>query len=235
MISIHKSVDLDVPLPSGLRWQRLTMADHDRICDLHLASLQGVAPDVVRREEPDFFAATLQGRGELAGIFHGPDMIAYTVLLYEMSAYDDPSPEWNPDPCRPLVKLAGSGVLHAWRGLGLQKAFIAQRVRMAGPQAQVFGTASPANAASWRNLLSSGFTLRGIKLMYEGSPRFIGVRTPVCSIAIHQGIPEGEIELDCFDIQGQQKLMRQGWQGVCLGLGPNRIRYSRMLTSEPMQ
>lgn len=223
-------VDLDVPLPSGLRWQRLTLADHERVCDLHLASLQGIATDVVRREEPDFFAATLQGRGELAGIFNGPNMIAYTVLLREMSAYDDPSPEWTPDPCLPLVKLAGSGVLHAWRGLGLQKAFIAQRVRMAGPQAQVFGTASPANAASWRNLLSGGFTLRGIKLMYEGSPRFIGVRAPNQDSATSLFLPESDVELDCFDIQGQQHLMRQGWHGVGLGAGPNRIRYSRVHT-----
>ncbi|MDP3422557.1 MAG: hypothetical protein Q8S32_02220 [Burkholderiaceae bacterium] len=225
-------VDLDVPLPPGLRWQRLTIADHQQVCALHLASLEGIAASVVRREEPDFFAATLLGRGELAGVFHGPDMIAYTVLLRTMAVYDDPSPEWTPDPSMPLVKLAGSGVLQAWRGLGLQKAFIAQRVRMAGPQAQVFGTASPANQASWRNLLSGGFTLRAIKHMYGGSPRFIGVRLPHQPPAGGAEPSATDVELDCFDTEGQQHLMRQGWQGVAVGAGPNRIRYRRVQPPE---
>ena len=218
-------IALDIPLPAGLRWQRLTPADHEQVYALHLASLQGIAADVVRQEEPGFFPAILQGHGEVAGVFNGADMVAYTVLQRNLAACDDPRPEWMPNPHQPLVKLAGSGVLPPWRGVGLQKAFIAQRVRMAGPTAQVFGTASPSNPASWRNLLSAGFSLRAIKLMYGGAVRFIGVRIPGFPTDDTAAGAENEIELDCFDTAAQQHLISQGWHGVGLGAGPSRIRY----------
>lgn len=221
-------VKLDVPLPAGLRWQRMTLADNARIYALHLTSLQGIASDIVRRETPDFFPAILQGDGEIAGVFHGTDIVAYTVLQRKLKPSDDPSPEWTPHPDQPLVKLAGSGVLQAWRGLGLQKAFIAQRVCMAGPQAQVFGTASPANLASWRNLLSCGFTLRAIKQMYGGATRFIGVREPEPSSIETLSPTVDDVEIDCFDIAGQLHLFQTGWHGVALGSAPNRIRYRQL-------
>lgn len=224
-------VGLDVSLPAGLRWQYLTSADHEQVYALHLACLQGISSGVVRKEDPGFFAAIMLGHGEVIGVFNGSDMIAYAVLQRTLAEGDDPRPEWIPNPNQPLMKLAGSGVLQSWRGMGLQKSFIAQRVRMAGSAAQLFSTASPGNPASWRNLLRAGFFVRAIKLMYSGAERFICVRTPVLTTVDTAMYSEDEIELDCFDTETQQHLICQGWYGVAVGLKPNAIRYRRLSQS----
>lgn len=160
-----------------LRWRRLGPADRDRVHALHLRAIQGMGPDQVRPEHPEFFGALLDGAGLIIGACD-PDgaLVAYGVLQH------GPDPGTRPDlwldwPAGARIqKLAGSSVAAEYRGQRLQRALIRRRVALAEPGAHLYATAAPSNPASWRSLLHEGFEIRRLRRVYGDSLRYLLAR-----------------------------------------------------------
>lgn len=214
-----------VNLPAGLTWRRLSINDLDEILLVHAAALAGTKPEVVKPEDGGFFTWLLEGNGSLTGVYSGSVLVAYGVLQYQLLEADNPAPEWIPPPDRKLFKLAGSVVLQDWRGKGLQRALIDQRVLLAGPDVELFSTASPFNPASWISLFDCGLSVRAVKRFYGGYVRFILVKEE--SRKCKTMFDDGECkDLACDDIAAQMDLLSDGWRGISRGANHGTIRYT---------
>ena len=151
----------------GLEWRLLGPADLQGMHALHLESVAGVAPQAVKPETRAFLQSLLEGRGRVLGGWSGEQLVAYGVLQHDLLPEDAPRELLGLPPRAGLCKLAGAAVHPAWRGGGLQRWLIQQRIALAGDCA-VFATAAPCNLPSWHNLLAAGLMVRGLQYRYGG-------------------------------------------------------------------
>lgn len=203
----------------------LTMADLDAVLALHRRSVQGLGPEVVKPETPTFFRELLEGRGSILGVRQGDSLVAYAVLQRDLLPIDDPSALLGLPSGTPVVKLAGAGVDPAWRGQGLQRMLIEERLkRMPSPGVAV-STAAPANPASWRNLLSCGFAVRALQYRYGGHPRFLMAWVDPRLEGAIDPTTAAVTSVPVSDLATQARLLGEGWRGVAAGDDATSIRY----------
>lgn len=166
---------------AGLEWCELGPDDIDAIFALHLAGMAGLPdPGIVKPERRDFFAMLLGGGGRILGVRHGPDLIAYGVLQYDLSSEGVPRRALGVGASEPVAKLAGAAVTQGYRGRGLQRLLARRRVDLAQAAGyrHLFSTSSPQNPVSWANLLAEGFAIVDLAEKYGGLLRFILHRRP---------------------------------------------------------
>lgn len=210
-MSERESTDL-----AAWAWQRLTLADLDAMYALHVRSIAGMEVQAVKPESKDFLRSILDGRGAVIGAWDGDMLVAYGVLQHDLKPEDAALVDglgWSGKSAS-LYKLAGAAVHPAWRGRGLQKAVIRQRMQLAPAQSVLFATASPWNPASWCNLLACGFAVRDVRYLYGGHARY--VLTYVGSEA-WEGCTTAGQTLQADQLLQQQALLQQGWRGVARG------------------
>ena len=164
-----------------LDWRLLQPADLDTMEALHRLSIAGMAAQLVKPESRDFLASLLHGRGRVIGAWAGTQLVAYGVLQHDLLPEYDPRPHLHLAPDHPVAKLAGAAVDPDWRGQGLQRALIAQRMALADSHTVLFATASPDNIASCHNLQACGFTVRALEHRYGGLPRYLLAYDPAAS------------------------------------------------------
>ena len=204
-----------------LHWRLLAPADLEAMWQLHLLSMDGLLPEVVKTENLAFFTNLLQGQGQVISAWAQDELIAYGVLQHELEP-EDQLPEALRLTGRPLIKLAGAAVAPAWRGQGLQRQLIERRLAIAPPQAQLYATASPLNAPSWSNLLRQRFHIRALVLRYGGLARYLMLQSP-----LEQPCPPGpSIELPATDFALQQRYLQQNWAGIAPAAQPSHICYA---------
>jgi GNAT superfamily N-acetyltransferase len=218
-------------LPQGLVIRQLAVSDLEAVDDLHRRSIAGLGADIVKPEKKKFFEDLLGGRGRLIGIEDDARLVAYGVLQHDLHADDNPREQLGVLPEFLLLKLAGSGVDHRYRGMGLQRLLIEERIALAGDRALTFATAAPLNHPSWINLLSCGLTVRALQYRYGGYPRFLMARSGAALIdsAPDHGHPGLEIASD--DLVRQSECLSNGWRGIEAVENSPVIRYRPMIQS----
>jgi GNAT superfamily N-acetyltransferase len=203
----------------GLEWRLLGSADLQGMHALHLESVAGMAPQAVKPETRAFLQSLLGGRGRVLGGWSGEQLVAYGVLQHDLLPEDAPRELLGLPPRAGLCKLAGAAVHPAWRGGGLQRWLIQQRIALAGDCA-VFATAAPCNLPSWHNLLAAGLMVRGLQYRYGGHARYLIARVPGDPF---EGDQKQARELGPEAIDLQQQLLDQGWRGLRPGAQPERL------------
>lgn len=200
-----------------LQWRTLQTADLDTMYALHLRSIAGMALATVKPETREFLHSLLEGRGQVIGAWQGRALVAYGVLQHDLLAYDDPRALLGLGADARVGKLAGAAVEPAWRGLGLQRILIDQRMACAA-DATLFATAAPGNPASWRSLLACGLQVRAVQYLYGGHARYLLARVPG-----EAWTPGQRQELPAGAIDQQAALLAQGWRGVSPGVAPQSL------------
>ncbi|WP_313073670.1 GNAT family N-acetyltransferase [Melaminivora sp.] len=199
----------------ALHWRALQLQDLQAMHDLHLLGIAGLPAQIVKPESLQFLQELLQGRGHVLGAWEEGTLVAYGVLQHDLLPEDRPHALLGLAPQAPLRKLAGAVVHPRWRGRGLQRQLILQRLALAGPEA-VFATAAPGNAASWHSLLACGLAVRALQYRYGGHARYLLAREPA-GTACWAGDPGAAQELGSDALARQQTLLDQGWRGVAPG------------------
>lgn len=207
--------------PSHLAQRELTACDLESVLALHLRCTQNLSEGLVRKETLSSLQNLLQC-SHIIGLFDQSELVAYSVLQRELPVHEKLPPSIATDPQRPQLMLSGISVAPEWRGLGLQRRLIMQRMAMAPPQALLFSTAAPTNWHSWNNLLACGFHVRGITEQYGGHLRYLLVLEPLPDHALY---PDLSKEIHALDIKRQQELLSHGWRGVQPGHTLEYMRY----------
>lgn len=195
------------------RFHALGLADLDAIERLHALSLSTFTDrTLVKPETRGFFEAILQRRGAILGYRdEGGALRAYGVLMRELPEGDQTHAILGLAPQTPLYKLAGAAVDPAWRGRGLQRAAIRERLRWLAEAGVTYGfaTAAPGNVVSWVNLLNEGFRIRALVTAYGTLLRYL------LAWQAGQGRHEGALEWRGWqDVDWQRPRLAAGWQGV---------------------
>lgn len=207
----------------AITWSVLTLADLETMYALHVCSIAGMSVQAVKPESKEFLHSILAGRGVVMGAWHGTTLVAYGVLQHDLK----PEDLWLagklllPGSPPSFYKLAGAAVHPAWRGIGLQRAVIRQRMQIAPVSSVLFATASPVNLASWHNLLVCGFAVRDVQYLYGGYARYVLVyaRGDAWNAATTEGLTLAPEQL-----QQQHALLQQGWRGVARGDDAGSLR-----------
>jgi len=222
------------PLPPGHVLRALSSAD--------LAALHRLHDDVLRAL-PDpglfrlfggaerFLADHLGARGQSLGVFAQDQLVAYGSLT--RPAADDLDNYavdigWPPARAGGVALLSAAMVHPAHRGKGLHRTLIASRIQLARDLGvpELLVRAAPANAVSRRTLLSHGFAVAWLGVQREGSLRHVLWR-PIEGPAWTPP-PSGEPALSwaaADDLAEQQRLLREGWIGVCMRAGDSAIGF----------
>ena len=207
--------------PNHLAQRELTPEDLPQVLALHQLCTQGLSDDFVRKETMASLQSLMQ-RGQFIGLFDQQQLVAYGVLLNNLQPHERLPESIAPDSQRPQSLLCGISVAPAWRGHGLQRRLIMQRLSMASADALVFSTAAPANWYSWNNLLECGFHVRAITDQYGGHTRFLMVAEPLPAYALY---PDLSKEFHGQDLKRQQEALSEGWRGAQPGHTPEFLRY----------
>ena len=208
-------------LPALLAQRKLSTEDLGQVLALHQLCTHGLSDDIVRRESMASLQDLMQ-RGRFIGLFDQEQLIAYGVLLHKLLAHERLPESIAPDAQRPQLLLSGISVSPAWRGHGLQRRLIMQRMAMAPENAVLFSTAAPANRHSWNNLLECGFHVRAITDQYCGHTRYLMVAEPLPAYSMY---PDLSKEFHALDLKRQQEAISQGWRGAQPGHTPEFLRY----------
>jgi GNAT superfamily N-acetyltransferase len=188
----------------------------DAVCALH-RRLHELAPrpGLFAVESREFFARHLEQDGRILGVFDAQgELTAYAVL--GLPRADDPE-NFGRDIGLPegelgtVAHLDGIGVHPEWRGHGLHRALISERIALATAAGRrvVLSMAAPGNRWSLGNLLASGGEVVALIPKY-GAMRFV--------VRYRQSpgpTPSGPaVPLD--DLERHAALLAEGWRGVAL-------------------
>lgn len=199
-----------------IRTRELGPADLDAVEHLHRLAIGPVArPEIVKPESRAYFESILSGRGRTIGLFDADRLVAYGILQHDHTPSDGPHRLLRLPAEAAVGRLAGASVHPDYRGLGLQRVVIAERVAMAPGHMVLFSTAAPVNAPSWSNLLAGGFPIVGIEFFFGGYARYVMVRDG----SAHD--PEAVLVVDPRDSARQQVLFADGWRGYARARLPN--------------
>lgn len=212
---------MTLPPSSSLSQRELTTADLGDVLALHLRCTQHLDKGLVRRETLPSFQSLLQC-SRFIGLFEQTRLVAYAVLQHELQVHEKLPPELAAEPQRPQRLLSGMAVAPEWRGQGLQRRLIMQRIAMAEPQALLFSTAAPGNWHSWNNLLACGFHVRGITERYGGHLRYLMVLETLPEHALY---PDLSQEVHALNLKRQRELLSQDWRGAQPGHHLEYMRY----------
>ena len=207
-----------------LTQRQLTPDDLQAMFALHQRSIHGLGIDVVNSETPDFMGQLLKEWAQVTGIFEHKTLIAYGVLQHQLTPEIALPHSIALDATRQQLKLAGASVAPEWRGHGLQRQLVKQRIALASAQALLFSTAAPANPYSWNNLLSCGFHIRGLIQMYGGFSRYLLVRDQAIA---QKPLYSEQQEVQALDLKTQQQLLEQGWSGILPGHTLRHVLYAK--------
>ena len=203
-----------------LRIVYLGPSDLDRLYALHAALHRD--PDQAGQfvhETRDFFRQHLGEHGRVLGLIaDGGALVGYSVL--GLPDADDPD-NFGADIGLPagergrVAHLDGTGIHPAWRGLGLQRALIRERLRICEGIGRTIAlsTAAPPNRRSLGNLLAAGLIVVALVTKYS-SERFVLRQdvdrpVPVASAAVGPCVPLPESAR-------HQALLSASWRGIAL-------------------
>lgn len=199
-------------IPFHLR--RLDLTDRDQLVRFRERIFAALPdPDMYVPEVPEFVDWHLSGeRGLVFGIFSADQLIACSILGIPrpgMPNFADDLPVAI-DPQR-VVHIASSMVAPEFRGFGLQKRLIAQRILIAiGLDRPILlARAALSNIVSWRNMLGAGLHIAQLLIMHQTRYRFLLARDLSQSPPHFQPVRTVLLQ----DIPGHQQAIREGLVG----------------------
>lgn len=206
------SQDRHHSIPFHLR--RLDLADRDQFVSFRERIFAALPdPDMYVPEVPDFVDWHLSGeRGLVFGIFSADRLIACSILGIPrpgMPNFADDLP-FAVDP-QSVVHIASSMVAPEFRGFGLQKRLIAQRILIAvGLNRPILlARAATSNLVSWRNMLGAGLHIAQLLIMHQTRYRFLMIRDLSQSPPRYQPVRTVLLQ----DIPGHQQAVKDGLVG----------------------
>lgn len=222
-----------LPLQTDASVRMVNGNEVEQVEALHHRVLQlATVPGLVKPESHEFFERHASRCGRILGVFVGNCLVAYAVVgLPVDTGYNFGLELELPEKELLLVAhLDGVSVAPEWRGNGLQRTLGALRVEIArrAGRHHLISTVAPRNTVSWRNVISQGLKVRRLKRKFGGALRYIlhqDINTPTQV----DSADSAEICLD--DIEGQQRLLAQGYLG-CAAVGREGVqgmRYSRSM------
>lgn len=164
----------------GFTWR--ACADAARIHALHLSVLARTPAGMMRADSLAHFDAHAGPAGRILGCFlDDGTLAAYGVLGLDSPTVHHLAALLGTDPLRFAV-LDGAAALPEWRGHGLHRHAIGQRIahaRALGRMA-IGATVAPANVRSVRGLLAAGLQVRRFAMLYGGLARLVLLRDLEC-------------------------------------------------------
>lgn len=167
--------------PIAAHWRIVHEEEANLVHAVHLDALNGVDAGLVR---PDTLAHFIQHIGSdgvvIGGFLDRIGMIAYGVLGISSETAHHMAHILGvaiADRSRFCI-LDGAASLPAWRGHGLHRDLIRERVKCARTlDRTLFGaTVSPANITSLRGLLEAKFQIAAFAMLYGGMDRLVLIR-----------------------------------------------------------
>lgn len=211
---------------AGLAPVTLGPGELDELCALHaeLHRLAGPRAPFVR-ESDGFFARHLGRDGVVLGLRSATGALA----AYAVLGLPGPDDALNfgadlglaPAERARVFHLDGTGVRPAWRGRGLQRWLVTERLRLgvAAGRAVALSAVSPRNPRSLANLIAAGLRVVALVEKY-GDVRFMlhwqAEVLPAWSTAAG---PHRRVPLDVAPAE-HRALLAAGWHGVTLEPGP---------------
>ncbi|MES2296698.1 MAG: hypothetical protein V4582_06620 [Pseudomonadota bacterium] len=161
------------PAPAAFHW-RLT-DDASALYALHSAVAAKAPPGMVRPDALSHFERHTGASGQTIGCFlDSGELVAYGVLGLQSATVQHLAGLIGAD-ANTLCALDGASTRPAWRGHGLHRAAIAERINQARRigRAVVAATAAPENIRSLRSLFHEGFEVVHFAIMYGGLARLV--------------------------------------------------------------
>lgn len=211
--------------------------DLPRLCALHRRLHDAAAePGLFVEETPDFFLRHLGDDGQVLGVLDADGgLVGYGVLGLPRAA--DPlnfgaDIDLAPELRGRVAHLDGSGVDPAWRGLGLHRRLLAERIALALRRGRriMLSTVAPRNHWSLANLVAQGLQVVALISKYD-SQRFVlrADLTDTGEPAQTGDASEGPlIPLD--ELAAHREALAAGWRGtelVATGRDGPAIAYRR--------
>ncbi|WP_334190284.1 hypothetical protein [Noviherbaspirillum sp.] len=175
MTTRNDSDDIDA---HSFTWRVLRKEEAPVAHAVHIEALSGQAAGLVRPDELSHFMRHMGEEGLLVGCFIADgQMVAYGVLgtasktvshMAELLEIDEA------DHSRFCV-LDGVAALTAWRGYGMHRESIKERLRHAGQLGHtlVGATVAPGNIPSMRGLFEARFQVKKFSMLYGGLSRLV--------------------------------------------------------------
>lgn len=210
--------------PVPFEGRRLDETDLEAVIALHRMVLAAMPSHLLAAETDTFFADHMARIGRILGLFAEGHLIAYGVL--GLPGPGDPSFADDLEmPAADRVRVAhidGVSVRPEWQGNRLQRMLITWRLdeAAAAGRSLAIATVAPGNAASLRNALAEGMTVRALRQKFGGW-RYLMVRDldrPLAAPAT------GGKWIDAADIETQQRLLAAGAVGWKAEAGKGDMR-----------
>jgi GNAT superfamily N-acetyltransferase len=201
---------MDAALPPvRLSWR--PTHDPARVYALHLKVIARTPPGMMRPDPLSHFAAHAGANGQTLGCFTPDDiLIGYGVLALHSPTVDHLADLLDIEPGR-LAILDGAAALPEWRGHGIHRLAITQRMELAQSlgRSAVAATVAPENIRSLRGLLDCGLTIRGHAMLYGGMPRLLLRR----DLGRGPGLLLAQQSVPARDIKAHRKALDAGLTG----------------------
>jgi hypothetical protein len=159
--------------PTLLTWQ--PTQDAVAVHALHREVLTRTPPGMVRPDPLSHFEAHAGETGQTLGCYAADGSLAgYGILGLRSGTVDHLADMLGADPAT-LCVLDGAAALPEWRGYGIHRLAIAQRIALARSLGRmlVAATVAPENVRSMFGLLDAGLFIRRFATLYGGLPRLV--------------------------------------------------------------
>jgi ribosomal protein S18 acetylase RimI-like enzyme len=200
-----------VPQPAVIDFHWRVTGDAARTHALHAAVVAQTPAGMLRPDPLAHFEAHTGAAGQTLGCFlPGGALAAYGVLGLHSATVEHLAELLDADPVR-LAVLDGAAALPEWRGHGLHRHAIEQRIVHAHTLGRtiVAATVAPENIRSVRSLLAAGLQVRRFALLYGGLPRLVLRRD-----LAHQRTPRQiELSVHLADTPAHQRALDRGLVG----------------------
>jgi hypothetical protein len=159
--------------PTQLAWR--PTQDAGRVHALHREVLEHTPDGMVRPDPLSHFEAHAGEAGQTLGCYAADGSLAgYGILGLHSRTVDHLADLLGAD-ASALCVLDGAAALPAWRGYGIHRLAIAERLALARSlgRSHVAATVAPDNVRSMRGLLDAGLHIRRFASLYGGLPRLV--------------------------------------------------------------
>jgi predicted GNAT family acetyltransferase len=202
-------------------------------------------PEIFRLHDELDFNDIFQGEHSVIGVTTAIGLVAYSIIRIPGLAEDNLGRDLflTKKEQMKVAHLQATVVHPHFRGNGLQKKMARAHLEVIAEMGyeHVCCTISPKNPVSLSNILSCSFVIRGLipkfggwwrYIMYKGTPgpsyTSVGIDTTAGNDTVidkgsytgSSSLTEEEVRIRCSDIVGQVDLLKKGFVGVRLAIGP---------------
>jgi ribosomal protein S18 acetylase RimI-like enzyme len=189
--------------------------------------------EIFRLHEEDYFRDFFCLERAAVGVITRQGLVAYSIIRIPGNGGDNLAKDIGL-PQGELGKVAHlqATVVHPFfRGNGLQQKMAEAHLRVIEDLGflHVCCTVSPKNPVSLKNILASGFVIKGLRPMFQGWWRYIMYKNILYNMNLDKSEVSEEVNIMDSDIEGQVDLLKKGFVGFKMNRQPEgyRIYYAK--------